>query len=215
MRIVLIGASTLAVSAARILLEDGHEVVIIEQDEAVIDALGDELDCGFLEGDGSRPAILNEASPENTDYLFCLSDSDQDNIIAAQVGRKMGFDRVIAKIKDPDFESVCTELDIDDVIVPDREIGRSLAKLVQGENAVDLETVIKDGASFFSFNVSSDCAGPKSDLELPEKVKAVAYTREGKSHVIDAETALEEGDELLLIAEDAQIEELRKRFKKD
>lgn len=215
MRIVLIGASTLAVSTANQLLKKGHEVVIIERDESVVEQLGDELDCGFLAGDGSRPAILEEASPENTDFLFCLSDNDQDNIIAAQIGRRMGFDRVVAKIKDAEFEPICAELEIDDIIVPDREIGRSLAALVEGEKAVDLEAAIKDGARFFTVNISEELAGSVEALSLPDKVNPVVYTRGSDSKVINSDTRLEEGDVLLLIAEDSQLDALRQQFGKD
>ena len=39
-----------------------------------IDELSDEMDCSFLQGDGSRPDILREVNPEQTDILFCLTD---------------------------------------------------------------------------------------------------------------------------------------------
>ena len=64
MRVVFIGASSLAVVTAKLMRERGEEVVIIEHDKDHIDALTEELDCGFLHGDGSKPAILREADPE-------------------------------------------------------------------------------------------------------------------------------------------------------
>jgi trk system potassium uptake protein TrkA len=60
MRVVFIGASSLAVLTAKLMRERGDEVVIIEHDKDHIDALTEELDCGFLHGDGSKPAILRE-----------------------------------------------------------------------------------------------------------------------------------------------------------
>ena len=131
MRIVIIGASRAAVQTTNLLLEKGHEVVVIEADQERIDELSDHLECGFLLGDGSKPAILKEASPENTDALLCMTDSDQDNIISALVGRALEFDRVILRIADPDFESICEELALDDVILPDLEFGRSLVALIE------------------------------------------------------------------------------------
>ena len=61
MRIAIVGASSAGVSTARLLIEHKHDVVIIEKDKARIDELSEELDCGFLHGDGSRPRILKEA----------------------------------------------------------------------------------------------------------------------------------------------------------
>jgi len=128
MRAVFIGAGALALATARLLREKGEEVVIIEQDKERIDGLNEEIDCGFLHGDGSKPAILREANPEGTDVLFALTGNDQANILASLVGRSLGFKRVVTKIDDPELEHVCKELGLEDVIVPSRTIGRFLAE---------------------------------------------------------------------------------------
>ena len=73
MRVVFIGASELAVHAASLLINRGDQVVIIEKDKEKIDDLSDELDCSFLHGDASKPAILNETAPEKTSDLIALS----------------------------------------------------------------------------------------------------------------------------------------------
>ena len=52
MRVVLIGASSLAVQIAEVLIEHGHQVLIIERDREHIKALSQHLDCAFLNGDG-------------------------------------------------------------------------------------------------------------------------------------------------------------------
>jgi len=128
MRAVFIGAGSLAVVTAKLIRERGEEVVIIEQDKERIDALADELDCGFLHGDGSKPAMLREANPEGTDVLFALTGNDQANILASLVGRSLGFKRVVTKIDDYEFEHICKELGLEDVIVPTRTVGRFLAE---------------------------------------------------------------------------------------
>lgn len=128
MRVVFIGASSLAVVTAKLMRERGDEVVIIEHDKDHIDALTEELDCGFLHGDGSKPAILREADPNGTNVLFALTDNDQANILASLVGRSLGFKRVVTKIQDAELEHICKELGLEDIIVPSRTIGRFLAE---------------------------------------------------------------------------------------
>jgi trk system potassium uptake protein TrkA len=128
MRAVFIGAGSLAVVTAKLIRERGEEVVIIEQDKERIDALSEEVDCGFLHGDGSKPAMLREADPEHTDVLFALTGNDQANILASLVGRSLGFKRVVTKIEDYEFEHICKELGLEDVIVPSRTVGRYLAE---------------------------------------------------------------------------------------
>jgi trk system potassium uptake protein TrkA len=91
MRTVFIGAGEVSIETAKALVKKGHEVIIIETDKAKIDELSEEMDCSFLQGDGSRPDILREVNPEQTDFLFCLTDSDQANLIASLVGRSLVF----------------------------------------------------------------------------------------------------------------------------
>ncbi len=93
MRIVFIGATGQVVESARSLLANGHEVVIVDAGEERLKALEEMgLDCGLVHGDGSRPAVLSELGPGNTDFLFCMTGSDQDNILAALAGKRLGFD---------------------------------------------------------------------------------------------------------------------------
>lgn len=212
MRIVLVGASSLAVATTRQLVQSGHEVVIVESSQDRIDELSEELDCGFIQGDGSRPTILKEVSPENTDFLFCLSDDDQDNIIGALVGKRLGFGRVVTKIEDEDFKPVCVELGLEDTILPDVEVGRTLLGMVEGKESAGLAAAVKEGLRFFAAVVPEESAKTVSDLRLPEGSRVVVATRDDHSEIADGDTKLEEGDELLIITEEANIDELRERF---
>ena len=98
MRIVFVGAGSLAVMTAVMLTKQGHEVIIVESDKQRIEELSSQLDCGFVHGDGSTPAILKETNPKETDFLFCLTGNDQANIITSLVGRSLGFARIVTKI---------------------------------------------------------------------------------------------------------------------
>ena len=168
MRAVFIGASALAVATARILVGRGDEVILIEQDEARIDALKDDLDCAFLHGDGSNPATLRDTNPSRTPFLFCLAGNDQTNILAGLIGRSLGFKRVVVKIDNIEFEHICVELGLTDVIVPSRTIGRHLAEMVAGQDPLEISAMIKGDARFFSFIVKDDAGKTIDELALPD-----------------------------------------------
>lgn len=209
MRAVFIGASTLAVTTARYLLKRGHEVVLIERDKELIQELSLELDCGFLHGDGSKPAILREADPEHTDTLFCLTGSDQANIIASLIGRSLGFKRVVTKIDDAEFEHICLELGLEDTIIPARTIGRHLADLCEGRDPLELSTMIRDEARAYSFVVRSDQAGPLAELDLPEQTRVICVYRQDRFILPQAETQLKAEDEVVLLTQRDRLEALK------
>ncbi|WP_230534528.1 potassium channel family protein [Microvirga roseola] len=132
MRIVIVGASHLAVRTAAMLIEENHAVIIIDRNRDKLNDVAGHLDCGLIHGDGSRPEILKEASPEASDCLLCLTDSDQDNIITSLVGRSLGFPDVITKIEDEAFERICQEIGLKNTIVPSRDVAGRLATIVTG-----------------------------------------------------------------------------------
>ena len=131
MRLVFLGAPALAVTTAEALIEEGHEVVIIEQDEERIRELSNRLDCAFLQGDGSRPDILAEVDPSRTDILYCITNHDQTNIIASLIAKSLGIKRVVTMIENEGFVPICEELGLTDTIIPIRTISKHLVGLTK------------------------------------------------------------------------------------
>ncbi|MBI1424220.1 MAG: TrkA family potassium uptake protein [Gammaproteobacteria bacterium] len=200
MRSVFIGASDLTLSTAQQLLKSGHEVVIIERDKARIEELSTEIGSGFIHGDGSKPAILREADPAATDFLFCLTDNDQNNILASLVGRSLGYPRVVTRIQDPSYEHICIELGLTDVIVPNYTIARYLADMCAGQNPLELSALIKADARIFSFVAREQDEGLLSELKLPENSRVIFFYRNEKFMLPETNTALQKGDEVVIIA---------------
>jgi len=212
MRTVFVGAGTVSVETAKALIKKGHEVVVIETDKAKIDELSEEMDCSFLQGDGSQPDILREVDPKHTDFLFCLTDSDQDNVIASLVGRSLGFNRVVTSIGDPQFEVICHELDLKDTIIPSRTISRYLEDMVGGGENVELSSVIKDEARFFTLTASEEDTVAAKDLELPAGARVICYYREGKFFHADEETTFLMGDEIVVLTHSKNLPALQERW---
>jgi trk system potassium uptake protein TrkA len=190
MRTVFVGAGEVSIETAKALVKKGHEVIIIETDKAKIDELSEEMDCSFLQGDGSRPDILGEVNPEQTDFLFCLTDSDQANVIASLVGRSLGFKRVVTSILDAQFEVICHELGLKDTIIPSRT----------------------DEARFFTFTAKEEDAVVVKELKLPADARVVCYYREDKFSHADEETTLHAGDEIVILTHSKNLDELEKRW---
>jgi trk system potassium uptake protein TrkA len=215
MRTVFVGASKVSVETAKSLIKKGHEVVIIETNKDKLDDLSEKMDCSFLHGDGSQPNILREVNPEHTDFLFCLTNSDQANLIASLVGRSLGFKRVVTSIGDSQFEGICTELGLKDTINPSRTISRYLADMVAGEENVQLSTIIKDEARFFTFKAKEEDAIALKDLDLPDDAKVICYYRDENFSLADAETKFHPGDEIVILTHSKNMPALEKRWQEE
>lgn len=200
MKIVFIGAGATTVMTAQLLIEQGHEVVIIEKDETRIRELADDLDCGFLHGDGTRPDVLKQADPKSIDVLLCLADMDQDNILASLVGRALKIPHVITKLALAEFETVATALELETVVLPVRTVSRRLAEMVEGRDTLELSNLIKEDARLFSILVQENQVGPAQRLALPKDARIVWLYRQGKLHFNSPDLVLKEGDEVVILS---------------
>ena len=214
MRAVFIGAGPATLVTVKVLLARGHEVVIIEKDKETIESLAESLDCGILHGDGSRPAILKEADPKSTDFLYCLTNNDQTNIIASLVGRSLGFPRVITRIENAEFQHICLELGLVDTIVPETTVARHLADMMEGRDPLELSATLGGDAELFSVVIGEEEAGPADKLGLPGDSRVICLYREEKLLFSEPGLELRKGDKIVVLARIDDVDALRERWSK-
>jgi trk system potassium uptake protein TrkA len=212
MRIVFSGASPLTVITAKQLIKQGHEVVIIETNKEKIDQISEELDCSFLHGDSAKPAILSQVDPKNSDILFCLTNSDQINIITSLLGRSMGFKRVVTSIEDMDLEVLCRELGLQDTIIPVWTMSRHLDNMVRGLDNINLSALLKEDARFFTFTAGVEDAVNVRELGLPKDARVIFYYRDNQFHFAEDDTELHKGDEIIVLTHCKNIPGLNERW---
>lgn len=212
MRLAIVGATALGVASARLLIDHGHDVVFVEKDRQRIDELSGDLDCGFIQGDGSRPHILREVGPKDTQVLLSLSDNDQDNIISSLVGRTLGFAKVITKISDPEFEHVCVELSLTNTISADQITARKLVDSVEGRNIVELSTVLRGDVRFVMVSARAEDEGALKAISLPKDTKVLFGYRDGNLVLLADDSHVRQGDDLVLVTRSEHLDALQEKW---
>lgn len=212
MRIVFSGAGPMSLITTQALIKEGHEVIIIEVDKNKINQFSDELDCSFMHGDASNPTILSQANPKDCDFLFCLTDSDQTNIITALLGRSMGFKRVVPSIENAELQQLCVELQLDDTIIPVRTTSQYLENMIRGLDTLELSTFLKHGARFFSFVAEKEEADKISEAKLPEQTKIIFYYRDDQLHFANENNSFKKNDEVVILTLSKYLVELKEKW---
>jgi trk system potassium uptake protein len=100
---VIIGAGEVGLNTARMLSQEGHDVVLVENDERLVEKASEELDALVIAGNGANPKLLNEAGIRSSDLLIAASSSDEVNIIACLAAKSQGVTRTVARIHNPDY----------------------------------------------------------------------------------------------------------------
>lgn len=114
MYIVIIGGGQVGYHLSKMLLNDGHEVLILEQDPTRCDRLCEELGSVVVRGDGCEAATLESVGTARADMLVAVTDDDARNLVACQVAKhRFNVRRTIARITNPNNERIFKILGVD------------------------------------------------------------------------------------------------------
>lgn len=129
MHVVIVGAGEVGSYVARILVDEGHDVAIIETDEELARHLDTTLDVLVVHGSGVHPAALKRAGIESADLMLAVTAVDEVNLIASMTARKHGTDRLraVARIhQSPDIAGdlalSAEDLGLDALISPEQAL---------------------------------------------------------------------------------------------
>ncbi|MFW5983762.1 MAG: potassium channel family protein, partial [Halobacteria archaeon] len=89
LRIIIAGMGRVGYYAAKTLKEQGHELVVIEEDGDRCEEINDEYIATVIEGDTTRPSVLRQAGPEKADAIAALTNDMAANLAACMTAQKM------------------------------------------------------------------------------------------------------------------------------
>ncbi len=102
MKAVIVGCGRVGAGLADALDRAGWQVLIIDRATAAFDRLPSTFGGTALRGDGTDEDVLRRAGAEGADLFLALTEGDNRNIMAAQLGiEALGAARTVAKINDP------------------------------------------------------------------------------------------------------------------
>jgi len=101
-KIVVIGCGRTGAFLAGVLADGDHDVTIIDLERAAFAHLPQDFKGTTLLGNGTDLDVMRTAGVDKADALFTLTQGDNRNLMAAQIGKQIfGVKQVIAKVNDP------------------------------------------------------------------------------------------------------------------
>ena len=105
MKIVIIGLGTIGKTILKNLSGEAHTITIIDQDKNRIENLIEKYDVMGVVGNGASMDIQIEAGVAGAELVIALTRSDELNILACLVAKKVGAKNTIARVRNPDYSS--------------------------------------------------------------------------------------------------------------
>ncbi len=213
MRVFIVGAGEVGFNTAQLLSREGHEVIVVEQDEALANRATDQLDALVMQGNGASPKLLSEIGTRKSELLIAVTDSDEVNITACLVAKAQGVKRTVARIRNPDYYDTSSPfatdvLGIDFVIHTERAAAEEIRDALRVPGSVNVETFAGDSIEVAEVVVqenSSVIDKEVKDVSLPQGSLVVGVVRKNDIIVPRGDTVLRENDHVFIIGERARI----------
>ena len=127
MKIIVVGAGKVGYSLAQRLIQDEHDVYIIEKSKERIYTLKTTLDVNIVQGNGASLSLLQEIGMDDVGMLIAVTDSDEVNMLACAIAKIGGIPKTIARIRDNDYltkenELIHEQLGVDLFINPEMAV---------------------------------------------------------------------------------------------
>ena len=206
MRIIIVGAGAVGAPLAERLSLEGHDIVVIEADEAKAAELQASVDCLVIRGNGASHGVLEEAGIQLASLLIAVTDSDAVNVLACQAAAQFQVPRKVARIEDAALRNRHGIEGVDVVIDPGEALARELVRLVRkgvvseviefadGE-LVLLGGYVQEGAPLAGLTL----AGLRDQVAGWDWIVA-ALVRDGETMVARGDTDVRVGDRVMVMA---------------
>ncbi len=173
MNIIIVGAGKVGYTLAKYLSMDGDNITIIDNKEAALEHINNNLDVMCVKGNCTSLKVLNEAGISEADLLISVTNSDELNMLCSLASKKLGVKYTVARVRTPDYDEDLTLLTeavgIDLVINPEKAAAVEIAKLIKYPSVCSIDNFSDGKVNLVGFKVSHDTAleGKKvSDIDF-------------------------------------------------
>jgi len=211
MKIIVVGCGRMGTGLAQALDRSGHDVTVIDLDDAAFESLGVGFRGSVVKGVGFDRETLTRAGVERSDGLAACTSSDDTNAVTARIAHEIfRVPTVVARLYDPAKADVYRRLGIQTIGSISWAVKRALDIFSYSKFNV-IETLGSNGGVEILHVVATPAlAGHRlGELNLPTEVRVVALERGGKAAVAPDDFAIEAGDQLYVAAHVAAIGQLR------
>jgi trk system potassium uptake protein TrkA len=203
-KVAIAGAGAVGRSIARELLQNKHQVLLIDKEPGKItpDRIAD---AEWLEGDACELVNLENADLESYDVVISATGDDKVNLVVSLLAKtEFSVQRVVARINHPSNEWLFTEAwGVDHAVSTPRVIAALVEEAVEVGDVVRLFGLREGQANLVEVTLPPDApvAGKcVRDLDMPKDASLVAIIRGNRVITPTPEEPLEAGDELLFVA---------------
>lgn len=214
MKIVIVGSGNVGYHLAELLVEEGHDIVVIDRHTKTVDKMVEVLDIKGVHGNGSYYDVQIEADVPNADLVIAVAQRDEINMLACLLAKKLGAKHTIARVRDQEYSKhlhlLKDELGLSLSINPELAASREIARILKFPSALKIDTLAKGRVELIHFKLGINnplCGRSLQDIsdKFSHKVLISAVERDGEVDMPTGSYILKAEDKVHIIGKSADI----------
>lgn len=216
MQILILGAGDIGFQLGRRLIQDGHDVTMLESDPRRARRVGEQLDVLMVEGKGTGTREMREAHLDRMDVVAAMTTNDEVNLVACQLAKKVGVPTTLARVRDPEYtrpDPILTpeELGVDVMVHPERETADAIDRLIRQSRATDVIEFGDGRIQVLGVHLEDDSPLLRTSLEELFRqhgnppVRVAAIKRQQQTVIPGPRDVLVPGDQIFVIADPSYL----------
>jgi len=216
MYIIVAGAGMIGGELGLKLVENKHDVVVIDQDKEACDRVYSEIGAIAINGNAASIETLKEAGIEKADTVVAAMGNDVDNLACAILAKSFGVSHIIVRMRDPAYENAYRLAGVTSIVrVTDLMINEMMMEIEQpevrrvmtigGGRGEIFMVIVPQGAKATGKTVQDIVKSPK----FPSRCVFIAvYNQEAEEISFPrGEHVINEGDSVFLISPSEDVKE--------
>ena len=204
MKIIVVGGGKVGTALCRSLVAEKHDVILIEQDEAVLNQVTKRYDIIGISGNGANFKILEQADVGHCDIFISMTEQDEVNMVSAVLAKRMGAKETIVRVRNPEYSNPYFKekniLGFSLVVNPELLTARYIANIIDFPNALSVEHFANGRVALMEFKLKEDSNLCQMNISQFRKkfgnIIVCAIERKGHLEIPDGDFTLEAGDKI-------------------
>ncbi|MBQ6451986.1 MAG: Trk system potassium transporter TrkA [Solobacterium sp.] len=222
MKIVVAGAGKVGSSLVSQLVNEGHEITVVDRNTDVLEETMQMYDVIGVQGNAASMEALEEAGIRTADLLIAATDRDEVNLLSCLTAHGLNPDlHTIGRIRDKDYRAQAYQMRdyfaLNYVINPEHEAAIEMRRLLNFPGFLGLETFAKGNVEIAVLKIGEDSAlnGIKlsgmNDI-VHCHVLVCAVQRNGECIIPDGNFVLRNNDLIYVTASSSNLSVLLKNL---
>jgi len=212
MYVIIVGCGRVGSELARLLSNEGHDVVVIDKSKNSFERLGGTFNGLTLMGNGFDLSLLKQAGVEKADAFCAVTNGDNTNLVSAQVAKKIfKVPKVIARVYDPQRAHIYAALGLD--VISGTVLFAAMLRDKIIESRFSSYLIESKDLGVLEIEVKNSLVGKTiQEVNMPGEFLVVAIKRLKEVILPQAETVLKQKDVIMAAVKVVSLNKIKEKF---